>query len=108
MPKENLLHEIGRGHIVAFNTLNAGRFSLGAYCLGGSKKVLEVASKYAKERTAFGKSIAQFGLIRAKLGEMAIRIFAARIDDLSHRGPDRSRDRFGRDRRGIRRRPNTR
>ncbi|HTU33713.1 MAG TPA: acyl-CoA dehydrogenase family protein [Candidatus Acidoferrum sp.] len=76
IPKENLLHEIGRGHIVAFNTLNVGRFSLGAYCLGGSKYVLAVASKYAKERTAFGKSISEFGLIKAKLGEMAIRIYA--------------------------------
>jgi alkylation response protein AidB-like acyl-CoA dehydrogenase len=76
VPKENLLHEIGRGHIVAFNILNVGRFSLGAYCMGGSKGVLETASKYAKERTAFGKPIGDFGLIRAKLGEMAIRIFA--------------------------------
>jgi alkylation response protein AidB-like acyl-CoA dehydrogenase len=76
IPKENLLHEIGRGHIVAFNTLNVGRFSLGAYCLGGAKHVLAAASKYAKERTAFGKSISEFGLIKAKLGEMAIRIYA--------------------------------
>jgi alkylation response protein AidB-like acyl-CoA dehydrogenase len=76
VPKENLLHEIGRGHIVAFNTLNAGRFALGAYCLGGSKKVIEAASKYAKERTAFGKTLASFGLIQAKLGEMTIRTFA--------------------------------
>src|ERR1700685_211755 len=76
VPKENLLHEAGRGHIVAFNTLNVGRFSLGAYCLGGSKKVLEASSKYSKERTAFGKQLREFGLIRAKLGEMAIRIFA--------------------------------
>jgi len=76
IPKENLLHEIGRGHIVAFNTLNVGRFSLGAYCLGGAKKVLEASSKYSKERTAFGKQLAEFGLIKAKLGEMAIRIFA--------------------------------
>lgn len=76
VPKENLLHEIGRGHIVAFNTLNVGRFSLGAYCLGGAKKVLEAAAKYSKERTAFGKQLAEFGLIKGKLGEMAIRIFA--------------------------------
>src|SRR6202521_1364284 len=76
VPKENLLHEVGRGHIVAFNILNAGRFSLGAYCMGGSKRTLEAASKYAKERTAFGKPIGKFGLIRAKLAEMAIRIFA--------------------------------
>jgi len=76
VPRENLLHEAGRGHIVAFNTLNAGRFSLGAYCLGGSKEVLEVSSKYSKERTAFGKRLCDFGLIQAKLGEMAIRIYA--------------------------------
>jgi alkylation response protein AidB-like acyl-CoA dehydrogenase len=76
VPRENLLHEAGRGHIVAFNTLNVGRFSLGAYCLGGSKKVLEASSKYSKERTAFGKPICDFGLIKAKLGEMAIRIYA--------------------------------
>jgi alkylation response protein AidB-like acyl-CoA dehydrogenase len=76
IPKENLLHEIGRGHIVAFNTLNVGRFSLGAYCLGGAKYVLAAASKYAKERTAFGKTLSEFGLIKAKLGEMAVRIYA--------------------------------
>ena len=76
VPKENLLHEIGRGHIVAFNTLNVGRFSLGAHCVGGAKKVLEACSKYSKERTAFGKQLREFGLIRGKLAEMAIRIFA--------------------------------
>lgn len=76
VPKENLLHEVGRGHIVAFNTLNVGRFSLGAYCLGGAKKALEVSSKYSKERTAFGKRLCDFGLIKTKLGNMAIRIFA--------------------------------
>ena len=76
VPKENLLHEIGRGHIVAFNILNSGRFSLGAYCTGGAKGTLEIASKYAKERHAFGKPIGDFGLIREKLAEMAIRIFA--------------------------------
>jgi len=77
IPKDNLLHEIGRGHIVAFNVLNAGRFSLGAYCLGGAKKMIEISSKYAKERVAFGKPIGDFGLIRAKLAEMAVRVFAA-------------------------------
>jgi alkylation response protein AidB-like acyl-CoA dehydrogenase len=76
IPKENLLYEIGRGHIVAFNTLNAGRFGLGANCSGAAKHVLAVSSKYSKERTAFGKSLCEFGLIKAKLGEMAIRIFA--------------------------------
>jgi alkylation response protein AidB-like acyl-CoA dehydrogenase len=76
VPKENLLHEIGRGHIVAFNVLNAGRFTLGASCVGGSKHVLMTASKYSKERKAFGKSIGEFGLMREKLAEMAVRIFA--------------------------------
>jgi alkylation response protein AidB-like acyl-CoA dehydrogenase len=76
VPKENVLHEIGRGHIVAFNVLNAGRFTLGASCVGGSKYVLMTASKYSKERKAFGKQIGEFGLIREKLAEMAVRIFA--------------------------------
>jgi len=76
VPRENLLHEIGRGHIVAFNTLNAGRLTLGASCLGGAKKVLESAAKYAQERIAFGKPLSEFGLMREKLAGMAIRIFA--------------------------------
>ena len=76
VPKENLLHEIGRGHIVAFNILNAGRFTLGASCVGGSKHVLMTASKYTKERKAFGKQIGDFGLMKEKLAEMAIQIFA--------------------------------
>jgi alkylation response protein AidB-like acyl-CoA dehydrogenase len=76
VPKENLLHEIGRGHIVAFNVLNAGRFTLGASCVGGSKHVLMTASKYTKERKAFGRPIGDFGLIKEKLAEMAIQIFA--------------------------------
>jgi alkylation response protein AidB-like acyl-CoA dehydrogenase len=76
VPKENLLHEIGRGHIVAFNILNAGRFTLGASAVGGSKYVLSTAAKYAKERKAFGKAIGDFGLVREKLAEMAIQLFA--------------------------------
>jgi alkylation response protein AidB-like acyl-CoA dehydrogenase len=76
VPRENLLHEIGRGHIVAFNILNVGRFTLGASCLGFCKKELESAAHYAKERTAFGHPIGDFGLVRAKLAEMAIRTFA--------------------------------
>jgi alkylation response protein AidB-like acyl-CoA dehydrogenase len=76
VPKENLLHEIGRGHIVAFNILNAGRFTLGASAVGGSKYVLMTSSKYAKERKAFGKQIGEFGLMKEKLAEMAIQIFA--------------------------------
>jgi len=76
VPKENVLHEIGRGHIVAFNVLNAGRFTLGASGVGGSKHVLMTASKYSKERKAFGKQIGEFGLMKEKLAEMAIQIFA--------------------------------
>jgi alkylation response protein AidB-like acyl-CoA dehydrogenase len=76
VPKENVLHEIGRGHIVAFNILNAGRFTLGASGVGASKHVLATASKYAKERKAFGKQIGEFGLLKEKLAEMAIQLFA--------------------------------
>jgi alkylation response protein AidB-like acyl-CoA dehydrogenase len=76
VPKENVLHEIGRGHIVAFNILNAGRFTLGASCVGGSKHVLATASRYTKERKAFGKQIGDFGMMREKLAEMAIQTLA--------------------------------
>src|SRR5258705_56568 len=76
VPKENVLHEIGRGHIVAFNVLNAGRFTLGAPAVGGSKHVLMTSAKYCKERKTFGKQIGEFGLMKEKLAEMAIQIFA--------------------------------
>jgi alkylation response protein AidB-like acyl-CoA dehydrogenase len=76
VPRENLLHEIGRGHIVAFNILNVGRFTLGASCLGFSKSELQSAARYSKERTAFGHPISDFGMVRAKLAEIAIRTFA--------------------------------
>src|SRR5207247_6996880 len=76
VPKENLLHEIGRGHIVAFNILNAGRFTLGASCGGRSKHLLMKDYKYTKERKPFGKQIGDFGLMKEKLAEMAIQIFA--------------------------------
>ncbi|HTC33618.1 MAG TPA: acyl-CoA dehydrogenase family protein [Bryobacteraceae bacterium] len=76
VPVENVLGEIGRGHIIAFNILNIGRLKLGAFATGGAKEVLRVSLKYASERQAFGKSIAEFGLIQHKLAEMAIRIFA--------------------------------
>jgi alkylation response protein AidB-like acyl-CoA dehydrogenase len=76
VPKENVLHEIGRGHIVAFNILNAGRFTLGASAVGATKNILTTAAKYAKERKAFGKQIGDFGLMKEKLAEMAIQMFA--------------------------------
>ena len=77
VPVENVLGEVGRGHVIAFNCLNLGRLKLGPGCVGGSKNVLKLALDYAKERHAFGKPISEFGLIRQKLAGMAIRIFAA-------------------------------
>src|ERR1700686_3307911 len=77
VPVENVLGEVGRGHIIAFNILNLGRLKLGPFALGGAKEVLRLSLKYAKERKAFGKSIAEFGMIQHKLAEMAIRIYAA-------------------------------
>jgi butyryl-CoA dehydrogenase len=77
VPVENVLGEIGRGHIIAFNILNLGRLKIGPFAVGGGKNVLTVSIKYAKERKAFGKTIADFGMIQHKLAEMAIRILAA-------------------------------
>ena len=76
VPLENVLGEIGRGHIIAFNILNIGRLKLGPGSLGAAKNVLAISLKYAKERKAFGCAIAEFGAIRHKLAEMAIRIYA--------------------------------
>jgi alkylation response protein AidB-like acyl-CoA dehydrogenase len=75
VPAENVLGEIGRGHIVALNTLNIGRFKLGAGCLGGAKTALQDAVTYAKQRVQFGKPISEYGLIKHKIAEMAIRSF---------------------------------
>lgn len=77
VPAENLLGEIGKGHQIAFNILNIGRFKLGAACVGGSKSCIEESAKYANERQQFGRSIGSFGAIKHKLGEMAIRTFVA-------------------------------
>ncbi|MGH9673112.1 MAG: acyl-CoA dehydrogenase family protein, partial [Bryobacteraceae bacterium] len=77
VPVENVLGEIGRGHIIAFNILNIGRLKLGPGTVGGAKNVLAASLKYAQERKAFGKSIGEFGMIRHKLAEMAVRIYAA-------------------------------
>jgi len=75
VPVENLLGEIGKGHIIAFNILNVGRFKLGAMCVGGARNSLQSAIEYAKQRKAFGKVIADFGLVREKLADMAIGVF---------------------------------
>ena len=75
VPAENLLGEIGKGHVIAFNILNIGRFKLGAMCVGGARVSLENAIGYAKQRKAFGKVIADFGLIREKIANMATLIY---------------------------------
>ncbi len=75
VPAENVLGEIGRGHIIAFNILNLGRLKLGLFAHGGASATLADAIRYAKERKAFGKSIAEFGMIQAKLAEMAVRMY---------------------------------
>src|SRR2546425_12542867 len=72
-PVENLLGEVGKGHKIAFNILNIGRFKLGAMCAGGMKLMIQESVRYANERHQFGKSISSFGAIKSKLGEMAIR-----------------------------------
>ena len=76
VPVENLLGEVGKGHHIAFNILNIGRFKLGAACVGGARNSLQDAIRYAKERKAFGKSISEFGLIQEKLAESAAGIYA--------------------------------
>lgn len=74
---DQVLGEIGKGHLIAFNVLNIGRYKLGVLCTGGSKGVLTEATRYASERFQFGQPIGNFGAIQYKLGEMATRIFAS-------------------------------
>ncbi|MFC1829782.1 acyl-CoA dehydrogenase family protein [Thermodesulfobacteriota bacterium] len=90
VPVENVLFEIGKGHKIAFNILNIGRYKLGVSVMGGSKIVISEAVKYANSRVQFGEKISSFGMIKNKLAEMAIRTFmiesivyrlAAMIDD---------------------------
>jgi butyryl-CoA dehydrogenase len=75
VPVENLLGEAGKGHLIAFNILNIGRFKLGAMCLGGGRVSMETAISYAKQRKAFNKVIADFGLVREKIANMATLLF---------------------------------
>jgi alkylation response protein AidB-like acyl-CoA dehydrogenase len=75
VPVENVLGEIGKGHHIAFNVLNVGGFKLGAGCIGGARSSIENAIAYAKQRKAFGKVIADFGLVREKLANMTAGIF---------------------------------
>ncbi|WP_348264206.1 acyl-CoA dehydrogenase family protein [Telmatobacter sp. DSM 110680] len=77
VPAENLLGEPGKGHHIAFNVLNMGRFKLGVACVGGARNALGHMVRYAKERKAFGKPIAEFGLIQRKISQSATRLYAA-------------------------------
>jgi alkylation response protein AidB-like acyl-CoA dehydrogenase len=83
VPAENLLGELGKGHKVALNTLNFGRFKLGAMCSGGCRAVIGEAAKYAKQRKQFGQAIADFGAVKYKLGEMTARTYA--LESLMYR-----------------------
>ncbi len=102
VPAGNLLGVEGKGHHIAFNVLNVGRFKLGVACVGGSRHALAAMIRYAKERKAFGKSIAEFGLIQRKIALSAARLYAAEsmayrtvgmIDAaLSQLGPEQAKD----------------
>ena len=93
VPVENVLGEIGRGHIIAFNILNIGRLKLGAATIGGARRALSTTVKYAKAREQFKLPIVKFGAIRHKLAEMALRLWvgeaalyrvAKNIDEKEH------------------------
>jgi butyryl-CoA dehydrogenase len=75
VPVENLLGDIGKGHVIAFNILNVGRFKLAAFSVGGARTALQSSIKWAKDRKAFGKTIADFGLIREKIAQMNVGIY---------------------------------
>jgi alkylation response protein AidB-like acyl-CoA dehydrogenase len=83
VPADNVLGEIGKGHKVALNTLNYGRFSLGAMCVGGARAAIGDALSYAASRRQFGQPIASFGAIKHKLGEMIARTYA--VESLVYR-----------------------
>ena len=77
VPVENLLGEKGQGHLIAFNVLNAGRYKIGPFALGGSKGLTDISIKYANERIQFGRAISSFGAIKSKIAEQAVRTYAA-------------------------------
>lgn len=83
VPAENVLGEVGKGHLIAFNILNVGRLKLGAGCVGAAKFLIAESVGWAKQREAFGRKIADFGLIKEKLGEMVALTYAA--ESLSYR-----------------------
>ena len=77
VPAGNLLGEAGKGHHIAFNVLNVGRFKLGVACVGGARYALARMIRYAKERRAFGKTISEFGLVQRKISSSATRLYAS-------------------------------
>ena len=76
VPTYNVLGEVGKGHVIAFNILNVGRYKLAVGTIGGSKRALELSAKYANERRQFKTPIAKFGLIQEKLASMATKLYA--------------------------------
>jgi alkylation response protein AidB-like acyl-CoA dehydrogenase len=93
VPADNVLGEIGKGHKVAFNVLNFGRFKLGGMCAGGSRDAIGESAKYATQRKQFGQPIASFGAIKHKLGEMIARTYA--LESLLYRTAGMIDDRIG-------------
>jgi hypothetical protein len=91
VPAENVLGEIGKGHLIAFNVLNMGRFKLGNMSMGGCKLVIDTATKYANERHQFGVPISSFGAIKYKIAESTIRTFA--LETAVYRVSEMIRDR---------------
>lgn len=83
VPVENVLGEVGKGHLIAFNILNFGRLKLGVGCVGGCESLTAEAIEWAKERAAFGKTLADFGMIKEKLGRMIARTYA--LESMSYR-----------------------
>src|SRR4030095_4723215 len=83
IPDGQVLGEVGKGHKVALNTLNFGRFKLGAMCIGGCRNVIAESARYASQRRQFNQPIAAFGAIKHKLGEMTARTYA--IESLLYR-----------------------
>jgi alkylation response protein AidB-like acyl-CoA dehydrogenase len=76
VPKENLLGEIGKGHVIAFNILNIGRYKLGVGAVGGAKRALEITIQYANQRQQFKMPISKFSLTQEKLATMAAKLYA--------------------------------
>lgn len=101
VPKENLLGEVGKGHVIAFNILNIGRYKLGIGCLGAAKEAISLSTKYANERKQFGKVISSFPLVQNKLASMNVQTYALEsivyrtaglinesLKDIDHRHPE--------------------